>query len=32
MTLYFEDEGELILDLPCEELDKTVIEAVLDYV
>lgn len=31
MTLYFENEGELILDLPCEELAKTVIEAVLDY-
>lgn len=31
MTLYFEDEGELTLDLPCEELAKTVIEAVLDY-
>lgn len=31
MTLYFEDEGDLKLDLPCEELARTVIEAVLDY-
>lgn len=31
MTLYFEDEGELKLDLPCEELARTVIEAALDY-
>ena len=31
MTLYFEEEGELQLDLPCEELAKTVIEAALDY-
>ena len=31
MTLYFEDEGELKLDLPCEELARTVIEEALDY-
>ena len=31
MTLYFEEEGELKLDLPCEELARTVIEAALDY-
>lgn len=31
MTLYFEEEGELKLDLPCEELAITVIEAALDY-
>ena len=31
MTLYFEDEGDLKLNLPCEELARTVIEAVLDY-
>lgn len=31
MTLYFEDEGDLKLELPCEELARTVIEAVLDY-
>lgn len=31
MTLYFEEEGELQLDLPCEELARTVIEAALDY-
>lgn len=32
MTLYFEEEGELKLDLPCEELAKEVVEAALDYV
>lgn len=31
MTLYFEEEGELKLDLPCEDLARTVIEAALDY-
>lgn len=31
MTLYFEDEGELKLELPCEELAQTVIAAALDY-
>lgn len=31
MTLYFEEEGELKLNLPCEELARTVIEAALDY-
>ena len=31
MTLIFEEEGELSLDLPCEELAKKVIEAALDY-
>ncbi len=31
MTLYFEDEGELELELPCEELAQTVIDAALDY-
>ena len=31
MTLIFEEEGEVSLDLPCEELAKKVIEAALDY-
>jgi len=31
MTLIFEEEGELTLDLPCEELAAKVIEAALDY-
>ena len=31
MTLYFEEEGDLKLDLPCEALARTVIEAALDY-
>ena len=31
MTLIFEEEGELKLDLPCEELAEKVIEAALDY-
>lgn len=31
MTLYFEEEGDLTLELPCEELAKTVMEAALDY-
>ena len=30
MTLYYEEEGELKLSLPCEELARTVIEAALD--
>lgn len=32
MALYFEEEGSLKLDLPCEELAAKVIEAALDYV
>lgn len=32
MTLFFEEEGTLALDLPCEELAKKVIDASLDYV
>ena len=31
MTLLFEEEGELRLDLPCEGLATKVIEAALDY-
>ena len=31
MTLIFEEEGELRLDLPCEELATKVIVAALDY-
>ena len=31
MTLIFDEEGELRLDLPCEELATKVIEAALDY-
>lgn len=31
MTLLIEEEGELRLDLPCEELATKVIEAALDY-
>lgn len=31
MTLIFEEEGELKLDLPCEKLAGKVIEAALDY-
>ena len=31
MTLIFEEEGELHLDLPCEELATKVIDAALDY-
>lgn len=31
MTLIFEEEGELKLDAPCEELATKVIEAALDY-
>lgn len=31
MTLLFEEEGELKLDLSCEELALEVIEAALDY-
>ena len=31
MTLIFEEEGELRLDLPCEELATKIIEAALDY-
>lgn len=32
MTLIFEEEGNLRLELPCEELARRVIEAALDYV
>ncbi len=32
MTLFFEEEGELKLDLPCIELAEKVINAALDYV
>ena len=32
MTLFFEEEGELKLDLPCVELAEKVINAALDYV
>ena len=32
MTLIFEEEGNLQLDLKCEELAKKVIETALDYV
>ena len=32
MTVLFEEEGALQLDLPCEELAGKVIEAALDYV
>ena len=31
MTVFFEEEGDLGLDLPCKELAKKVIEAVIDY-
>lgn len=32
MALFFEEEGTLRLDLPCEELAVKVMEAALDYV
>lgn len=32
MTLFFEEEGNLKLELPCEELARKVIETALDYV
>lgn len=32
MSLYFEEEGDVKLPLPCEELAEKVIEAALDYV
>lgn len=32
MTLFFEEEGDLILPLSCEELASKVIQASLDYV
>lgn len=32
MTVTFEEEGNLKLELPCEELARKVIEAALDYV
>lgn len=32
MTLLFEEEGDVTLELPCEELAKKVINAALDYV
>lgn len=31
MTLFFEEEGELELNLPCRELAEKVIDTVLDY-
>lgn len=31
MTLYFEEEGELKLDLECESLAGEVVEAAMDY-
>ena len=31
MTLFYEEEGDLALNLPCEKLAKKVIEAALDY-
>lgn len=31
MTLLFEEEGSLVLPLPCEELAEKVINAALDY-
>lgn len=31
MTLLFEEEGDLVLPLECEELAKKVIEAAVDY-
>lgn len=31
MTLYFEEEGDLKLDLDCEALARRVIDAALDY-
>lgn len=31
MTVYFEEEGELKLELDCEEIAETVVEGVLDY-
>ncbi|MDO4311878.1 MAG: rRNA maturation RNase YbeY [Eubacteriales bacterium] len=31
MTLYFEEEGEQTLDIPCQEIASEVTEAVLDY-
>ena len=31
MTLYFEDEGDVTLDLDCEALARRVIDAALDY-
>lgn len=32
MTLFFEEEGEVRLPIPCEELAEKVINAALDYV
>ena len=32
MTLFFEEEGELELPLPCRELAKKVIDAAIEYV
>lgn len=31
MTVYFEEEGELKLELDCEQIAETVVEGVLDY-
>ena len=32
MTLIFEEEGDLKLDIPCQELAELVINATIDYV
>ncbi len=32
MTVYFEEEGDLKLSLPCQELAEKVIDAALDFV
>ena len=32
MTIIFEEEGDLTLELPCKELAEKVIDAALDYV
>lgn len=32
MTLFFEEEGDLTLPLPCEELASKVVQASLDYI
>ena len=31
MTVYFEEEGELKLELDCEQIADTVVEGVLNY-
>ena len=32
MTLFFEEEGTLTLDLQCKELAEKVIESAFDYI